>query len=87
MGREGGIFSTVVATIYLTFIALLVATPLGVGTAIYLTEYTFEGTVTRIIRFGAECLAGIPSIIFGLFGFILFVNKLKFGWSIFKRGD
>ncbi|HAV40914.1 MAG TPA: phosphate ABC transporter permease PtsA [Acidobacteria bacterium] len=86
MGREGGIFSTVVATIYLTFIALLVATPLGVGTAIYLTEYTFEGTVTRIIRFGAECLAGIPSIIFGLFGFILFVNKLKFGWSILSGG-
>jgi len=86
MGKEGGIFSTIVATIYLTFIALLVATPLGVGTAIYLTEYTFEGTVTRIIRFGAECLAGIPSIIFGLFGFILFVNKLKFGWSILSGG-
>ncbi|HUM34941.1 MAG TPA: phosphate ABC transporter permease PstA [Candidatus Saccharicenans sp.] len=86
MGKEGGIFSTIVATIYLTFIALLVATPLGVGTAIYLTEYTFEGKITRIIRFGAECLAGIPSIIFGLFGFILFVNKLKFGWSILSGG-
>ncbi|MDD8019808.1 MAG: phosphate ABC transporter permease PstA [Acidobacteriota bacterium] len=86
MGREGGIFSTIVATLYLTVIALLVATPLGVGTAIYLTEYTFEGIVTRIIRFGAECLAGIPSIIFGLFGFILFVNKLKFGWSILSGG-
>jgi len=86
MGREGGIFSTVVATIFLTFIALLVATPLGVGTAIYLTEYTIEGRLTRIIRFGADCLAGIPSIIFGLFGFILFVNKLKFGWSILSVG-
>jgi len=86
MGREGGIFSTVVATIFLTFIALLVATPLGVGTAIYLTEYTIEGRLTRIIRFGADCLAGIPSIIFGLFGFILFVNKLKFGWSILSGG-
>ena len=86
MGREGGIFSTIVTTIYLTFIALLVATPLGVGTAIYLTEYTSERVVTRIIRFGAECLAGIPSIIFGLFGFILFVNKLKFGWSILSGG-
>ncbi len=86
MGREGGIFSTVLATIFLTFIAILVATPLGVGTAIYLTEYTLEGRITRIIRFGAECLAGIPSIIFGLFGFILFVNKLKFGWSILSGG-
>lgn len=86
MGREGGILSTILATVFLTFIALLVATPLGVGTAIYLTEYTLEGRVTKIIRFGAECLAGIPSIIFGLFGFILFVNKLNFGWSILSGG-
>ena len=86
MGREGGIFSTIVATIFLTFIAILIATPLGVGTAIYLTEYTVEGRLTKIIRFGAECLAGIPSIIFGLFGFILFVNKLKLGWSILSGG-
>lgn len=86
MGREGGILSTIVATIFLTLIALLVATPLGVGTAIYLTEYTVESRITKIIRFGAECLAGIPSIIFGLFGFILFVNKLKFGWSILSGG-
>ena len=82
MGKGGGIFSTVVGTIVLTAGALAIAIPLGVGTAIYLTEYTWEGPVTRVIRFGAECLAGIPSIIFGLFGFILFVTKLKFGWSI-----
>ncbi len=82
MGKEGGIFSTVVGTAALTAGAILIATPLGIGTAIYLTEYTWGGPVTRIIRFGAECLAGIPSIIFGLFGFILFVTKLKFGWSI-----
>jgi phosphate transport system permease protein len=82
MGREGGILSTIVGTVALTAGAILIATPLGIGTAIYLTEYTWEGPLTRIIRFGAECLAGIPSIIFGLFGFILFVTKLKFGWSI-----
>jgi len=82
MGKEGGIFPTIIGTVVLTAGAILVATPLGVGTAIYLTEYTWEGPLTRIIRFGAECLAGIPSIIFGLFGFILFVTKLKFGWSI-----
>jgi phosphate transport system permease protein len=82
MGKAGGIFSTIVGTLVLTVGAILIATPLGVGTAIYLTEYTWGGPVTRVIRFGAECLAGIPSIIFGLFGFILFVTKLKFGWSI-----
>jgi len=86
MGKSGGIFSTIVGTIALTLMALLVATPLGVGTAIFLTEYTAENRLTRIIRFGAECLAGIPSIIFGLFGFILFVTKLKFGWSILSGG-
>jgi len=86
MGKGGGIFSTIIGTLALTLLALLVATPLGVGTAIYLTEYTWGGPVTRVIRFGAECLAGIPSIIFGLFGFILFVTKLKFGWSILSGG-
>lgn len=82
MGKTGGIFSTLVGTIALVLMAVLIATPLGLGTAIYLTEYTRENRLTRVIRFGAECLAGIPSIIFGLFGFILFVTKLKFGWSI-----
>ena len=86
MGKSGGIFSTVVGTVALTVLAVVIAAPLGVGTAIYLTEYTWGGPVTRIIRFGAECLAGIPSIIFGLFGFILFVTKLKFGWSILSGG-
>jgi phosphate transport system permease protein len=86
MGRSGGIFSTIVGTIVLTGVAVLIAAPLGVGTAIFLTEYTWENRVTRIIRFGADCLAGIPSIIFGLFGFILFVTKLRFGWSILSGG-
>lgn len=82
MGKAGGIFPTIIGTVVLTAMAILIATPLGVGSAIYLTEYTVENRVTRVIRFGADCLAGIPSIIFGLFGFILFVTKLKFGWSI-----
>lgn len=86
MGRSGGIFSTIVATAYITLLAILLASPLGVGTAIYLTEYTREGWATRIIRFGAECLAGVPSIILGLFGFVLFVMKLKLGWSILSGG-
>ena len=63
MGRAGGIFSTIVATAYVTVLAILLASPLGVGSAIYLTEYTRESWITRMIRFGAECLAGVPSII------------------------
>ena len=86
MGRGGGIFSTIVGTLVLTFVAVLIAAPFGVGTAIFLTEYTWENRITRIIRFGADCLAGIPSIIFGLFGFILFVTKLGFGWSVLSGG-
>jgi phosphate transport system permease protein len=82
MGRHGGIFSTIVATAYITLLAILMASPLGVGTAIYLTEYTRESWATRVIRFGSECLAGVPSIILGLFGFVLFVLKLGLGWSV-----
>ena len=62
-----------------TVVAILIATPLGVGTAIYLREYTREGKVSRIIRFGTDCLAGVPSIIFGLFGFVFFVIFLRHG--------
>jgi phosphate transport system permease protein len=86
MGRGGGIFSTILSTGYITLLAILLASPLGVGTAIYLTEYTREGWATRIIRFGAECLAGVPSIILGMFGFVLFVMKLGLGWSVLSGG-
>jgi phosphate transport system permease protein len=86
MGREGGIFSTIIGTLYLTIVAILVATPLGVGTAIFLREYTGESKISRIIRFGTDCLSGVPSIIFGLFGFVFFVIYLKMGWSILSGG-
>jgi phosphate transport system permease protein len=86
MGRSGGISSTIVGTLLVTAVAIVVATPFGVGTAFYLTEYTREGRVTRIIRFSAESLAGIPSIVYGLFGFIFFVIYLKLGWSILSGG-
>lgn len=82
MGRRGGIFPSIVGTIMLVLLSILFATPLGVGTAIYLTEYTKESRFTKIIRFGVESLAGIPSILYGLFGFIFFVIKLKMGWSL-----
>jgi len=86
MGRSGGIFSTIIGTLLVTAVAILVATPLGVGTAFYLTEYTREGVVTKVIRFSAESLAGIPSIVYGLFGFIFFVIYLKLGWSVISGG-
>jgi phosphate transport system permease protein len=86
LGREGGILPTILGTVALGVVALLIATPLGVGSAIYLTEYTYESQLTRAIRFGTESLAGVPSIIFGLFGFIFFVTYLRMGWSILAGG-
>ena len=86
MGRQGGILPMIVGTFALTVVAVLIATPFGVGTAIYLTEYTREGRLTRLIRFGTESLAGVPSIIFGLFGFVFFVITLGMGWSILSGG-
>jgi phosphate transport system permease protein len=86
MGREGGIFSTIIGTMALTGVAILFGAPLGVGTAIFLREYTRESKISRIIRFGTDCLAGIPSIIFGLFGFVFFVIRLNMGWSILSGG-
>jgi phosphate transport system permease protein len=86
MGRSGGIFPVIVGTFLLPLLAIAIALPLGVGTAVYLTEYTRETRLTRVIRFGTDCLAGIPSIIFGLFGFIFFVVILGFGWSLLSGG-
>lgn len=86
MGRAGGILPTLIGTVALPLLALAIATPLGVGTAVYLTEYTRESGATEAIRFGTDCLAGIPSIIFGLFGFIFFVTTLRLGWSILSGG-
>jgi len=86
MGREGGVFSFIVASIALTLVSLLAAVPLGVGTSIYLAEYTRGGWATRAIRFGVDCLAGVPSIVLGLFGFIFFVITLGFGWSVISGG-
>jgi len=86
MGREGGIFSTLIGTAALTLVAIAVGAPLGVGTAIFLKEYTRESKTSRMIRFGTDCLAGVPSIIFGLFGFVFFVIRLNMGWSILSGG-
>jgi phosphate transport system permease protein len=86
MGRSGGISSTIMGTVFVSAVALVIAGPLGVGTAFYLAEYTREGIVTRVIRFCANSLAGIPSIVYGLFGFLFFVVYLGLGWSILSGG-
>ena len=89
-GQTGtGIYSTIVATVAVTGVALLVAAPLSVGGAIYLNEYTKENLLRKVIRQAAEVLAGIPSIIIGLFGFLFFVIYLRpytGGWSVLSGG-
>jgi len=85
-GRSGGIFPMIVSTFYVSFVALVVATPLGVGGAVYLAEYAGESKLVKAIRFGSETLASIPSIVFGLFGYAFFVIYLGFGFSVLSGG-
>lgn len=79
---SGGIFPAIVGTFYLVVGSLIFAFPLGVMSAIYTTEYAGKGWIVRVIRIMTNNLASIPSIVFGLFGMALFVNKLNFGDSI-----
>ncbi|MFM1922133.1 MAG: hypothetical protein RLZZ303_3767 [Candidatus Hydrogenedentota bacterium] len=81
-GAEGGIMPAIVGTLYLVLGTMLVALPLGMACAVYLSEYASQGRFTRIIRLAIVTLAGIPSIVYGLFGLGLFVIFLGFGASI-----
>jgi phosphate transport system permease protein len=86
-GKEGGISTTIVGTLYLTLVALIIAVPLGVGSALYLEEYADRRSkFAYLVNLTSETLAGIPSIIFGLFGFVFFVIFLNLGWSILSGG-
>ncbi len=85
-GESGGIAPMIVSTIIVTVIAVLVAAPLGVGAAVFIEEYTKENIFVKLIRFGSETLASIPSIVFGLFGLAFFVVFLGMGWSLFSGG-
>jgi phosphate transport system permease protein len=82
LSAEGGISTVIVATIYLVGLTIVILVPIGLGAAIYLAEYAPNNRLTRLIRYGIEVLAGVPSIIFGLFGFALFVTVLHFNFSI-----
>ena len=77
-----GIAGNLLNTLYIIVITLLIATPIGVGSAIYLNEYAKPGKLVSIIEFTTETLSGIPSIIFGLFGMIFFGETLGFGYSL-----
>lgn len=77
-----GILGNIVNTLYIIVISLLIATPIGIGAAVYLTEYAKPGRLVRLIEFTTETLAGIPSIIYGLFGMAFFGVSLKLGTSI-----
>ncbi len=81
-GAEGGIFPAILGTIYLVAGAITFALPLGMASAIYLSEYASQGRLNRSIRLAIITLAGVPSIVFGLFGLGLFVLFLGFGASI-----
>lgn len=82
--RKGtvGIAGNIVNTLYIIMITLVIATPIGVGSAIYLNEYAKPGKIVRIIEFTTETLSGIPSIIFGLIGSVFFGTTLKLGYSL-----
>ena len=79
---RGGIFPCIIGTVYLSIGAMVVAFPLGIASAIYLNEYARQGMVLRVIRFGINNLAGVPSVVFGLFGLALFVTWMQMGVSI-----
>ncbi len=82
LSGEGGISTCIVTTIYLVLLTLVFLLPFGIGAAIYLSEYAKDNWLTRFIRYGVETLAGIPSIVFGLFGYALFVVALHFQFSL-----
>ncbi len=82
----GGILPAILGTFYLTICAICFALPLGVAAAIYLTEYAKQGRLVRIIRIGINNLAGVPSVVFGLFGLAVFVKFCGFGISILSGG-
>jgi phosphate transport system permease protein len=79
---KGGIFPAIIGTLYLIAGSLIFAFPIGVFSAIYMNEYIKKGKIKSFLQLMTNNLAGVPSIVFGLFGMALFVNKLKFGDSI-----
>jgi phosphate transport system permease protein len=84
--EKGGIFPALVGTLLLTLLTAVFAVPFGICCAIYLNEYSKDNRITRLIRASVRNLAGIPSIIYGLFGLALFVQAMQLGTSLLSAG-
>ncbi len=82
VNAEGGIWPTIVSSAYVTALAMLLVTPIAVLAAVYLAEYAVQGRLVRLIRFAADSLASVPSIVMGLFGLALFVEAIGIGFSM-----
>ena len=82
VNAEGGIFPTIVSTIYVTALAMLICTPVAVLAAVYLAEYAKQGRLVTFIRYAADTLSSVPSIVMGLFGYAMFVEAMGFGLSM-----
>lgn len=80
--EQGGIISAIIGTLYLGLGVILISFPFGIGTAIYLTEYETDSKLRKIIRLTLRNLAGVPSVIYGLFGLVVFVHLFSFGTSL-----
>jgi len=83
---EGGIWPAIVGTFWVSLVTLVVSVPIGMFTAIYLNEYARQGRLIRIIRLAIRNLSGVPSIVYGLFGFALFTQMLNMGLSVISSG-
>ncbi|HID57049.1 TPA: phosphate ABC transporter permease PstA, partial [Candidatus Poribacteria bacterium] len=84
--KEGGIFPCIVGTLYLALISFLFSALIGVGAGIYLSEYAPDNILTGLIRSAIRSLAGIPSVVYGLFGVAVFVELFNFGPSVLASG-
>lgn len=82
VSMEGGVWPTIQATLYVTSLAMLITTPIAVLAAVYLAEYAVQGRLVRTIRFAADSLASVPSIVMGLFGLAAFVEGLGLRFSV-----
>ena len=81
--ENNSLLPALINTVFMTILSLLMAVPLGIGAAVYMTEYARRGSrLVRIVRMAAETLSGIPSIVYGLFGYLCFVVTLHFGYSL-----
>jgi len=83
---EGGIFPAIMGTFMVSIITVIFAVPVGMFAAIYLNEYAQPGKITRLIRLAIRNLSGVPSVVYGLFGVVLFVQMFRFGTSVLSAG-